>query len=142
MTTETDKFGLPVFVENGCLALGRFLLAAYFILPGISKITGYDQTATYMAEHSVPLIGVLLPVTIVLQIGLGLALLIGYKGKIAAFLLAGMTFLISIFMHNFWQYEEGMERMHETQNFFKNMGLMGGLLMVAALGTGKFSVKP
>lgn len=129
-------------LEDACLLAGRFLLGLYFILPGISKITGYAGMVEYMSAHNVPMISVLLPLTIILQIGLGLALIVGFKGKIAAFLLAGLTLVISIYMHNFWGMEEGTARAHETQNFIKNMAIMAGLLMVSALGTGKLSMKP
>ncbi len=128
------------WLDSACLLTGRFLLGVYFILPGISKIVGYEPTAVYMAEHNVPFVDLVLPLTIVLQIGLGVTLIIGLKGKLTAFLLAGMTFVISLYMHNFWDYAEGLERNHETQNFFKNMGIMAGLLCVAALGTGRFSL--
>ena len=131
---------MPIAIETTCLLIGRFLLGVYFILPGISKITGYAGTVTYMEAHNVPMISVLLPLTILMQLGLGVALIVGFQGKIAAFLLAGLTLIISLYMHNFWDYPEGMERGHETQNFFKNMGIMAGLLMVAALGTGRFSI--
>lgn len=131
---------MPTMIENACLFIGRFLLGVYFILPGVSKITGYEQTVSYMTDHSVPMISVLLPLTIVLQIGLGLTLILGYKGQLSAFVLAGLTFVISVYMHNFWALEDGLDKAHETQNFFKNMGLMGGLLMVAALGTGRYSL--
>lgn len=127
-------------IENASLLAGRFLLGVYFILPGISKITGFTATAAYMAEHNVPLISVLLVMTIAIQLSCGLAIIVGYKGQYAAFLLAGLTLVISLFMHNFWDYEEGMEKAHELQNFFKNMGILAGLLVVAGLGTGRFSL--
>lgn len=127
-------------IETSCLLTGRLLLGLYFILPGIGKIVGFEATSNYMAEHQVPFIPVLLVLTIVIQLSAGGALIIGYKGKLAAFLLAGLTLVISVFMHNFWDFEEGMERAHETQNFFKNMGIMAGLLVVAALGTGRLSL--
>jgi putative oxidoreductase len=128
------------YLENACLLAGRLLLGIYFILPGISKITGWESNVSYMAEHNVPFIPVLLGITIVLQLGCGAALILGFKGKVAAFLLAGLTLVISLAMHNFWDYAEGMERNHEIQNFFKNLGITAGLLIVAALGTGKFSL--
>jgi len=131
---------MQIAIENTCLLIGRFLLGLYFILPGISKITGYEGTVTYMEVHNVPMISALLPLTIVMQLVLGAALIVGFRGKLAAFFLAGLTLVISVYMHNFWDFAEGMERNHETQNFFKNMGITAGLLMVAALGTGRFSI--
>ncbi len=127
-------------VENASVLLGRLLLGTYFILPGVQKITNFEMMSQYMSKHDVPLISILLPLTIVLQIAGGLALIVGFKGKFAAFILAGLTLIISIYMHNFWDLPEGGNVQHETQNFFKNMGIMAGLLMVFALGTGKFSL--
>ncbi len=127
-------------VDQGALLVGRFLLGIYFILPGITKIVGWDANVAYMEEHNVPMIPVLLTITIILQLGCGAMLIVGFKGRIAAFLLAGLTLAISIYMHNFWDYAEGMERNHETQNFVKNLAIMAGLLVVSSLGTGKFSL--
>jgi len=128
------------YLENFCLMAGRILMGAYFILPGIQKITDFDMMSSYMEEHSVPMISVLLPLTILLQISAGAAIIAGYKGKIAAFILAGLTLVISIYMHDFWDMAEGIEQTHELQNFVKNMAIMSGLLIVAAVGTGKFSL--
>jgi putative oxidoreductase len=128
------------YFENVCLLAGRGLLGLYFILPAIGKITDFEGTSTYMAEHNVPLIPVLLVLTIIIQLVAGGALIVGFQGKWAAFLLAGLTLLISLFMHNFWDYPEGSDQAHETQNFFKNMGIMAGLLLVAGVGTGRFSL--
>jgi len=126
--------------ETIMLLAGRFLLGLYFILPGVQKITSYDVMTQYMAKHSVPLIDVLLPLTIFLQILGGIAIIIGYRGKIAAFILAGLTLVISIYMHNFWNLPEGGDIARETQNFVKNMAIMAGLLVLAGRGCGQFSV--
>ena len=52
---------------------GRVLLGLYFLIPGISKIVGFGGTAQYMATHGVPFVAVLLPITILVQIGGGAA---------------------------------------------------------------------
>ena len=128
------------YIENTCLLMGRALLGVYFILPATAKITKFQFHLDYMAEHSVPMASALLTLTIAIQIIAGVALIVGFKGKWAAFLLAGLTLAISIYMHNFWDYVDGLEKTHETQNFFKNMGIFAGLLCVAGLGTGRFSL--
>jgi len=120
--------------------MGRGLLGIYFILPAISKIKDFEGTSAYMAEHNVPMISILLIITIAIQLGAGFSLIVGLKGKWAAFILAGLTLVISISMHNFWDYPDGTEKAHELQNFFKNMGIVAGLLCVAGLGTGAFSL--
>lgn len=128
------------FLETPSMLLGRALLGIYFILPGIQKIGKYDYMTQYMAEHSVPMIDVLLPFTIVLQILLGIAIIVGFKSKVSAFVLAGLTLVISLYMHNFWNLPEGGNVQHETQNFFKNMGIMAGLLVLSARGSGRYSL--
>jgi putative oxidoreductase len=124
------------------LLTGRGLLGLYFIVPGISKITGFAQTSEYMAAHGVPLIPVLLVLTIAIQVGGGLALMFGFRAQLIAFVLAGLTLVISIFMHNFWVMPEGLERNHELQNFIKNLAIMAGLLYVAGAQQQSQTTKP
>jgi len=120
--------------------LGRALLGLYFLLPGISKIGGFDKMVAYMTQHSVPLVKPLLVLTIVIQVGGGLALIAGWKTKYAAFLLAGLTLLICVFMHDFWNAYEGGDQGHEMQNFIKNLGIFAGLLILAARGAPRASL--
>ena len=115
-------------------------MGVYFILPGISKIVDFEGTSGYMTNHGVPLVSLLLVITIILQLALGLFMIVGFQTKLTAFLLAGMVLVISIFMHNFWSMEDGINKTHETQNFFKNMGIMAGLLMISSLGGGQLSI--
>lgn len=127
-------------IQHACLLLGRFLLGFYFIVPGITKITNFDGMSDYMAQHNVPMISVLLFLTIIIQLSAGAALIVGFRGQLAAFILAGLTLVISIAIHHFWDLEDGVAKAHEMQNFIKNMGIMAGLLIVAGLGTGRFSL--
>jgi len=113
------------------LIVGRALLGLYFIVPGITKITGWTAMSAYMDQHGVPLVPVLLVITIVLQVGGGVCLAVGYRAGLMAFLLAGLTLVISLFMHDFWNSYEGTDPGHETQNFIKNLAIMAGLLYVA-----------
>ena len=120
-------------MQRASLLTGRGLLGLYFILPGIQKITGFTGMSAYMAAHEVPLIPLVLVLTIVLQIGCGASLLAGWRPQLMAFVLAGLTLVISLFMHDFWNMEEGLQRAHEMQNFVKNMAIMAGLLYVAGV---------
>ncbi len=120
--------------------LGRVLLGLYFLVPGISKIVGFATMAAYMKQHGVPLVTPLLALTIVVQIGGGLALIAGWRTHVAAFLLAGLTLLISVFMHDFWNAYEGGDQGHEMQNFIKNLGIFAGLLILAARGAPRASL--
>ena len=100
---------------------GRALLGLYFIMPGVMKVLGWEGSADYMTTHGVPLVVPLLMITIVLQVGGGLMLAAGYRARLAAFVLAGLTLLINLFMHDFWNDYEGLDKGHEIQNFVKNL---------------------
>ncbi len=127
--------------EKLCITTGRVLLGIYFILPGISKVTGFEQNAQYMADHGMIFIPFFLVLTIIIQIGGGAALVAGYQTKFIAFILAGLTLVISIVMHDFWSMPAGeLQTNHEIQNFVKNMAIMAGLLAVAGLGGGAWSM--
>jgi putative oxidoreductase len=120
------------------LITGRVLLSLYFIVFGLTKIPGFGDMSAYMAQHGVPFVPVLLVLTIILQVGGGISLAIGYRTQLMAFLLAGLTLAISLFMHDFWNVYEGGDQAHETQNFIKNMAIMAGLMFVAGTpGTAK-----
>lgn len=123
--------------QRALLITGRALLGLYFIVPGISKITGWAAMSAYMEQHGVPLIPVLLAFTTILQIGGGACLAIGYRAQLMAFLLAGLTLMINLFMHDFWNVYEGTDQGHETQNFIKNLAIMAGLLYVAGMPTSR-----
>lgn len=119
--------------------LGRILLSAIFIIAGLMKIFGWSGTAAYMASKGMPLIPLFLALTILVETGGGLALLVGFRARLAA--LALFLFLIptTLIFHNFWALE-GAARGAQQTNFLKNLAIMGGLLMVAAFGPGPLSL--
>ena len=119
-------------MEKTFITVGRMLLGLYFLLPGISKIPTYAGTTEYMLLHNIPLATILLPITIVLQVGLGVMLIIGYRIKESALILAALTILINIGMHDFWNEYPNTDAGHETQNFVKNLAIFAGLLVLSA----------
>jgi putative oxidoreductase len=125
-------------VQNAAALVGRILLAVIFILSGFSKITGYDGTAAYMATK-LPMVSVLLPLTILVELGGGILLAIGYKARWAALALAGFSILAALVFHNFWAVEAA-QKMGQQINFMKNIAITGGMLMVFAFGAGRYSV--
>ena len=119
-------------MEKTFITVGRILLGFYFSLPGISKIPTYAGTTEYMLLHNIPLASILLPITIVLQVGLGVMLIIGYRIKESALILAFLTIFINIGMHDFWNEYPNTDAGHETQNFVKNLAIFAGLLVLSA----------
>ncbi len=118
---------------------GRAALALIFILSGVQKIGGYAATQGYMEFMGVP--GGLLPLVIAVELGAGIALLLGWQARIAAFLLAGFSVLSGLIFHLVPSFGlEGMAAQAETIGFLKNVSIAGGLLVVTALGAGPWSL--
>lgn len=107
---------------------GRIFIAAIFIITGFGKITGYEGTAAYMEAMGVP--GALLPLVIALEIVGGLAIVVGWRTRIAAFLLAGFCLLSALIFH--------LDFADQSQflSFWKNVGLAGGFLFLVVNGPG------
>lgn len=119
--------------------IGRLLLAVMFIGAGVSKIGGFDGTVGYIASKGLPLPTLLAGGTVALELVAGLALALGLKARWAALALACFTLLASVIFHAFWAVPAG-EQMVQQLMFMKNMAIIGGLLMVAAFGPGRFSL--
>ena len=117
--------------DNYYFVLGRTLLGLYFIVPGMTKVAGYQGYLDLMASKSVPLVEVLLPLTILVQVGAGLFLIAGKNLRVSALLLFGLTILINLYIHNFWALTGDPGQAHETQNFVKNLAIAAGLLVLA-----------
>ena len=128
-------------LELLCATVGRALLGIYFIVPGLTKVFDFQGNADYMADHGMSFIPFFLGLTIIIQLVGGTAMVVGYQTKLVAFVLASLTLVISLVMHDFWTLPGGeLQTAHETQNFVKNMAIMAGLLAVAGLGAGAWSL--
>ena len=111
---------------------GRSLLAFYFLLPGVMKFVSWDMHVALMETHGMVMVPVLLAVAGVVQIAASICLFLNKQVVICALGLAAMVLLINLNLHDFWNLYEGADTKHETQNFFKNMGIFAGLLLLAA----------
>jgi len=119
-------------MEKAATLIGRILLGHIFLLAGISKISGYAATAGWMEAMGVS--GGLLPLVIALEIGGGLALILGFQARIAALGLAVFSIISAVIFH-----AELSDQMQSIL-FMKNFAMAGGLLYVAALGAGAWSI--
>lgn len=115
------------------LLAARVLLAVMFLMAGISKLgAGYAGTQGYMEAMGVP--GALLPLVILLEIGGAIALIIGFKTKLAAVALAVFTVAAALLFHA--NFDDQMQSIL----FMKNMAITGGFLALISMGAGRLSV--
>ncbi|MBP7062612.1 DoxX family protein [Ferrovibrio sp.] len=126
-------------VEKFGPLLGRVLMALLFVPAGVSKLTGFAGTVGYIKSVGLPLPEVGAAIAVIVELGVGLALLVGYKARYAALVLALFTVAAAIGFHNFWAMEEAKVMINRIQ-FFKNLSIAGGLLFIAAYGAGPFAL--
>ena len=112
---------------------GRVFLALYFLLPGISKFTSWESSAALMEAHNMAMIPFLLTIAGITQVLGGISLLLNRYVVLCALGFALMTILINFNLHDFWNTYEGVNSEREAQNFFKNLGIFAGLLLLAAV---------
>jgi putative oxidoreductase len=114
--------------------IGRIFLSAIFLMSGLGKIANFSGTQQYMAAYGMPMTSLFLIGAIILEVGGGLSILLGYKAKWGA--LALIIFIIPatlIFHTNFSD---------QTQMimFMKNIAILGGLVLIVANGAGSLSL--
>ena len=123
----------------GVELIGRVMLSAIFILSGLAKFLDWSGTAEHMTAQGLEPVNLLLPLAAVVEIVGGLAVLTGTFARIGAFALILFLIPTTFAFHDFWRFE-GAARTAQMANFFKNLGLMGGLLLVLSHGPGPWSV--
>ena len=127
-------------IQNFTVLAGRILLGLLFVLSGFGKIAGFEGTVGYIASQHLPLPTLVAALTILIELGGGLALVTGFYTRQAAFLLAGFTLLAAFIFHAFWAAPEAARTMQQI-NFLKNLSIAGGMLVLAAFGPGRLSVE-
>lgn len=118
--------------EDVGILVARILMPILFIVAGWGKITGYDSTQQYMQAMGVP--GALLPLTILLEFGGGIAIILGLLTRTTAIITAVFTLLTALLFHT--NFAEGANSLM----FMKNMTIAGGYLLLFLTGPGAFSI--
>lgn len=133
MTSTSDKSANPA-AQDSLALVGRILLAAIFILSGVSKLTGPEATIAYIASAGLLLPQIALGGAIVVELLGGVALVIGIKTRLVAAALAVFSLVAAAFFHN------ALADQNQFIHFFKNIAMAGGLLQVVAFGPGRLSL--
>jgi len=129
--TEVNIMNQPILTAATRMT-GRVLMSAIFIMAGISKLGAYAATQGYMESMGVP--GALLPLVILLELGGGLTVVLGWQTRISAFLLAGFCIASALIFHA--SFGDQMQSIL----FMKNMAMAGGFLFLVEGGAGAWSL--
>jgi putative oxidoreductase len=122
--------------------VGRIILGLFFLSSGIGKFIGEPGAMQEMAQHGFPLVVPLYWATATFETVVGGALMLGIANAWSSALLALFTLLTALTIHTFWNDPAGsMERMSNLINFEKNFAIIGGLLVLAALGPGPYALR-
>ena len=120
--------------QNFTLLLGRALLVALFLFSGIGKLMAPEATISYIATSGAPFPSLAYGIALIVELGLATALLLGYRVRPVALLMAAFTLLTALLFHNHFG-DKG-----QLINFLKNVAITCGFLQIAVFGAGTFSL--
>ncbi|MGH7602756.1 MAG: DoxX family protein [Gemmatimonadaceae bacterium] len=127
-------------VRYGLLPLlARVLVILEFLVAVNGKISDWSGQAAYMASKGMSFIAPLLAAALVIEAVGSLLVIIGFRARAAAAVMFVYLGIVSVRMHAFWTMTGNSAGQNET-HFFKNLGMMGGLLMIAVYGVGAWSI--
>lgn len=126
-------------IRDETLLVARILLVALFVVFGWSKLTGYSGTVGYMAKSGLPLPSLAALVAIAVEVFVALAVALGAWTRPLAVLLAVYTLATAFIGHPFWTMD-GASRYANAINFYKNVSIVGGFLLLYVTGAGRYSV--
>jgi putative oxidoreductase len=121
------------------LLVGRVLIAAIFLNAGVRKLLGFAGTVGYFTKLGFPAPELFAVLAIVIEVGGSILLIIGWKTRWVAWLLALFVLIAALAAHRFWQVDAA-QYANQMNHFMKNLAIIGGLLFVASFGPGSASV--
>jgi putative oxidoreductase len=125
--------------RDGLILLARILMMALFVLFGWMKLADFGATVGEMTQLGLPLPAVAAVVAIIMELFVGLALVVGLYVRPLALLLAAYTLATAFIGHHYWTLA-GTARLFNEINFYKNISIVAGLLLLVATGAGRYSI--
>ena len=127
-------------VDSGVIFFARLALAALFLWGGVMKLLGYSDFIGYLHGLNVPYPQVMGPVVVTIEALGGLLLIVGYKVKPLALLMAFYTIATAMVGHNFWDATDAAVQHDMVIHFWKNVAIAGGFLLLFVTGAGGASI--
>jgi len=134
MTTQVLTARPQVSSSDRWATGGRVLIAAIFVISGLSKLLAPAGTLAYIASAGLPFPELALAAAIAIELIGGVALAIGYRPRIVALVLAGFSIVTGLIFHS------TLSDPNQFNHFFKNIAMAGGLIQVFAFGAGAISL--
>jgi putative oxidoreductase len=120
--------------------IGRICLAAIFLIAGTRKALMFAATVGYFTKLGFPAPTAMVVLTIIFELGASILLIIGWKTRYVAWLLALFVLIATAMAHRFWEFDAA-QYANQLNHFLKNVAIIGGLIFVAAFGPGSASVE-
>jgi putative oxidoreductase len=125
--------------RNGVIFIARVALMALFVIFGWQKLTAFGATTDYFSHTGLPLPTLAAAFAIAVELLCGLALIAGFVTRPVAIFLALYTLATAFIGHPYWTMT-GVDQYEAMTNFYKNVSIIGGLLLLYATGGGKYSL--
>ena len=126
-------------MNHSALLAGRILLALLFLVAGYRKLMAVAGSAGYFAKLGFPMPEVMVWVAIAIELGGAILLIVGWKTRWVAWLLALFTVIAAFAAHRFWEVDAA-QYANQMNHFLKNIAIVGGFIILAATGPGALSV--
>ena len=127
------------FGENISPLLGRCLIALVFALIGLEQVRDWAGTRLTLLSHGLHPPDAILAAAVILEFGGALALVLGFRTRLAALALFVLTVAASVGMNDFWKIGDADLAYTQMQLFLRNVGIAGGLLVIVGMGAGRWS---
>ena len=125
--------------QSQMLLIGRVLLGVLFLVAGLRIIQAYSGNIGYFTRLGFPAPEVMTVLAIIIEIGGGALLILGWQTRRIAWLLMLFVLIATAMAHRFWEFDAAQYG-NQLNHFLKNVAIIGGLLYVAVLGAGKLSL--
>lgn len=125
--------------NHAVLLAGRVLMALLFVYFGYVKLANFGGSVGYFTKWGFPMPQVMAALAVLFELGFGALLLAGWKTRWMAWALVVYCIIATAVAHRFWTYEAA-QTFNQTSHFFKNVSIIGGLLYIAAMGPGRYSI--
>jgi putative oxidoreductase len=135
----TMRYSLFAGQRDVIILIARVLLMILFVISGWAKLTGFDGTVGYMTSLGAPAPMVAAAIAVIMEFFVAIILILGFYTRPLAFLFALFVLGTALIGHPFWNMVDPERAANMTQ-FLKNLSIVGGLLLLAVSGPGRFSL--